>query len=231
MLVESTTIFFHRNLRLVHSTTHRQNPFNTKCQGIKNCGVLYMIYYGYVGDAVRVYGNVNNIKVLRRKQVQYFIQLFLMLMQSSLLLNADSTTTLFSLRTRQLKAEPLNNMLRNVFWSPGSSKWDAFFHSTTLFVVTMNCPSQVMILLKTEHKFLNLQLVKCIIVMYCVNSRDYASQLRITGLKCWVEHMAAFEPVIYLFPGSLPLLVHFIWRRRNRGTQRRFPPKCIENTF
>lgn len=56
-----------------------------------------MIYYGYVGDAVRVYGNVNNIKVLRRKQVQYFIQLFLMLMQSSLLLNADSTTTLFSL--------------------------------------------------------------------------------------------------------------------------------------
>ena len=154
-----------------------------------------------------------------------------MLMQSSLLLNVDSTTTLFSLRTRQLKAEPLDNMLRNVFWSPGSSKWDAFFHSTTLFVVTMNCPSQIMILLKTEHKFLNLQLVKCIIVMYCVTSRDYASQLHITGLKCWVEHMAAFESVIYLFPGSLPLLVHFIWRRRNRGTQRRFPPKCIENTF
>ena len=137
-------------------------------------------------------------------------------MQSSLLLNVDSTTTLFSLRTRQLKAEPLNNMLRNVFWSPGSSKWDAFFHSTTLFVVTMNCPSQIMILLKTEHKFLNLQLVKCIIVMYCVTSRDYASQLHITGLKCWVEHMAAFESVIYLFPGSLPLLVHFIWRRGNR---------------
>ena len=36
-----------------------------------------MIYYGYVGDAVTVYGNVNNIKVLRRKQVQYFIPTFL----------------------------------------------------------------------------------------------------------------------------------------------------------
>ena len=86
-----------------------------------------MIYYGYVGDAVRVYGNVNNIKVLRRKQVQYFIQLFLMLMQSSLLLNADSTTTLFSLRTRQLKAEPLNNMLRNVFEVPAALNEMHFF--------------------------------------------------------------------------------------------------------
>ena len=79
-----------------------------------------------------------------------------------------------------------------------------------------------MILLKREHKFLNLQLVKCIIVMYCVTSRDYASQLHIMGLKC---------SVIYLFPGSLLLIVHFIWRRENRGTQRRFPPKYIENTF
>ena len=126
---------------------------------------------------VTVYGNVNSIKFLRRKQAQYFIPTFLMSMQSNLLLNVDSTTTLFSLRTRQLKAEPLNNMLRNVFWSPGSSKWDAFFYSTTLLVVTMNCPSQIMILIKAEHKFLNLQLVKCIIVMHCVTSHDYASQL------------------------------------------------------
>ena len=30
-----------------------------------------------IGDAVKVYGNVNNIKVLGQKQVQYFIPTFL----------------------------------------------------------------------------------------------------------------------------------------------------------
>ena len=80
-----------------------------------------------IGDAVKVYGNVNNIKVLGQKKYSISFQLSLMLMQSSVLLNVDSTTTLFSLRTRQLKAEPLNNMLRNVFEVPAALNEMHFF--------------------------------------------------------------------------------------------------------
>ena len=151
-------------------------------------------------------------------------------MQSSLLLNVDSTTTLFSLRTRQLKAEPLNNMLRNVFEVPAALN-EMHFFIPQLCLALQWTAHQIMILLKTEHKFLNLQLVKCIIVMYCVTSRDYASQLHITGLKCWVEHMAAFESVIYLFPGSLLLLVHFIWRRGNRAPSDGFHLNTLKALF
>ena len=89
-----------------------------------------------------------------------------------------------------------------------------------------------MILLKTEHKFLNLQLVKCIIVMYCVTSRDYASQLHIIYEIKMLRLAHGRLRVSYLFvPWIAPVTRTLHLATRKQGTQRRFPPKYIESTF
>ena len=70
-----------------------------------------MILYGCFGDLVTVYGKVNNIKF-----------------------EEETATTLFSLRTRQLKANPLNNMLQ----VPAAlNEMHFFIRKLYLIVVTM----------------------------------------------------------------------------------------------
>ena len=66
-----------------------------------------MIFYGCFDDLVTVYGNFEE----------------------------ETTTTLFSLRTRQLKANPLNNMLQ----VPAAlNEMHFFIRKLSLIVVTMN---------------------------------------------------------------------------------------------
>ena len=66
---------------------------------------FYMIFYGCLGDLFTVYHKVNNIKVLRGNE------------------------NLAVRRPRQLKANPLNNMLQ----VPVALDEMHFFHSKTLF--------------------------------------------------------------------------------------------------
>ena len=71
-----------------------------------------MILYGCFGDLVTVYGKVNNIKVWR----------------------GNDNDFVFSLRTRQLKANPLNNMLQ----VPAAlNEMHFFIRKLSLIVVTM----------------------------------------------------------------------------------------------